>query len=250
MNRPSGNCEFAKCTSSSLRIFTYSTRLSGPKYMLNDALRAQQKRNLLVTLLLSQGVPMLLAGDELGHTQQGNNNAYCQDNEISWLDWDNPGYHRALTSLVQKVIALRRSHPVFRRRNFFQGRAIKGVGVKDILWLRPDGREMTDEEWNQANAKTLGVFLSGSAVDELDERGQPLTDENFLLLMNAYHEEVAFSLPTAASGMLWDVAIDTSSTGQGSDFPREPGTTYPLQPRSLAVLIELQPRSPSSGSPE
>jgi isoamylase len=208
-----------------------------------NALRAQQKRNFMATLLLSQGVPMLLAGDELGHTQQGNNNAYCQDNEISWIGWDNTSSHKELISLVQKVIALRRAHPVFRRRNFFQGRAIKGAGVKDILWLRPDGREMTDEEWNQANAKTLGVFLSGSAVDEVDERGQGVTDENFLLLMNAYHEEVPFSLPTAASDTLWDVLIDTSSpSGRGPDGPHEATAKYPLPPRSLVLLVELQPR--------
>lgn len=215
-----------------------------------NSLRAQQKRNFMATLLLSQGVPMLLSGDELGHTQQGNNNAYCQDNEVSWIDWENAKTNPDLIALVQKAIALRRTHPVFRRRNFFQGRAIKGAGVKDILWLKPDGREMTDEEWNQANAKTLGVFLSGSAVDEADERGQPVTDENFLLLMNAYHEEVPFSLPTAASGMLWDVLIDTSyPTGRGPDAPHEAATKYPLQPRSLAVLVELPPHPGSSGSP-
>ncbi len=211
-----------------------------------NALRAQQKRNFLVTLLLSQGVPMLLAGDEIGHTQQGNNNGYCQDNEISWIDWEgiktrNP--EDDLRAFVQKVIALRRSHPVFRRRSFFQGRAIKGAGIKDILWLRPDGREMTDEQWNQENARTLGVFFSGSAVDEVDERGLLITDENFLLLMNANYEAVPFSLPTTASGMMWGRLIDTCfSGGNDPDLPYEAGGEYPLQPRSLALLIELQAR--------
>ncbi len=124
------------------------------------ALRSQQKRNLLATLLLSQGVPMLLAGDAIGHTQQGNNNAYCQDNEISWINWDEASADLELLAFARRVIALRKDHPVFRRRNFFQGRAIKGVGVKDILWLMPDGREMTDEEWGQEFARSLGVLLS------------------------------------------------------------------------------------------
>ena len=206
-----------------------------------SALRARQKRNFVATLLLSQGVPMLLAGDGIGHSQQGNNNAYCQDNEISWIDWKSADTENEMIALVQKVIALRSNHPVFRRRNFFQGRAIKGAGVKDILWLRPDGREMTDEEWNQAHAKTLGVFLSGSAVDEVDDRGQPVTDENFLLLMNAHYEAVPFSLPTTASGMRWLALINTScQTSRCPGVHYEAGTSYPLQPRSLALLVERQ----------
>jgi isoamylase len=205
------------------------------------ALRARQKRNFLATLLLSQGVPMLLGGDALGHTQQGNNNAYCQDNEISWINWEDPNVDKELIAFVRKVIALRKYHPVFRRRHFFQGRAIKGAGVKDILWLRPDGSEMTDEEWNQEHARTLGMFLSGSAVDEMDERGQLLTDESFLLLMNAHHEEVPFTLPSAAWGMLWVSVLDTHcATGGGPDRPFEAAGTYPLQARSMAVLVERQ----------
>jgi isoamylase len=204
-------------------------------------LRAKQKRNLIATLLLSQGVPMLVAGDELGHTQRGNNNAYCQDNEISWIQWEDANNHRDLTAFVRKVIALRSKHSVFRRRNFFLGRSIKGAGVKDILWLQPDGREMTDEEWNQQHARTLGVFLSGSAVDEVDERGQRVTDENFVLLMNASHEEIAFVLPTAASGMQWVALIDTSLPTQHADgVAFEAGSNYSLQARSMVVLVEGQ----------
>jgi glycogen operon protein len=206
-----------------------------------SALRARQKRNFLATLLLSQGVPMLLAGDEVGRTQLGNNNAYCQDNEISWINWDQIGTEKELVTLVRKLIALRQNHPVFRRRNFFQGRAIKGAGVKDILWLRPDGREMTDQEWNQENARTVGVFLSGSAVDEIDERGQPITDENFILLMNAHHEEVPFCLPSVASAMTWVSLIDTAVDGSRSPGKAyEPMEQYPLQARSLALLVERQ----------
>jgi isoamylase len=206
-----------------------------------NALRRQQKRNFVATLLLSQGVPMLLAGDGIGHSQQGNNNAYCQDNEISWLKWDESQIDKEMIALMQKAISLRKNHPVFRRRNFFLGRAIKGAGVKDILWLRPDGGEMTDEEWNQQHARTLGMFLSGSAVDELDERGQPVTDENFFLLMNAHHEEVPFLLPTAASEMRWIALIDTScQTSRSPGVQYEGGMPYPLQARSLALLVERQ----------
>ena len=204
-----------------------------------NALRAQQKRNFLATLLLSQGVPMLLAGDEIGHSQQGNNNAYCQDNAISWIDWGAVNGGNKLIGLVQKLIAHRRNHPVFRRRNFFQGRAIKGVGVKDILWLRPDGKEMSDEEWNQEHAKTLGMFLSGEAVDELDEKARLIQDENFLLMMNAHHEEIPFLLPRVPSGMLWIVLIDTScQIERGGNPPYEAGATYRLQARSLALLVQ------------
>jgi glycogen operon protein len=209
-----------------------------------NALRIQQKKNFLATMLLSQGVPMLLAGDALGHSQNGNNNAYCQDNETSWLDWEkalsNEGNEgNDLRALVQKLIMLRKTHPVFRRRNFFQGRGIKGAGVKDILWLRPDGHEMTDEQWNQESARTLGVFLSGSSVDEVDERGQRLTDDNFLLLLNAHHEEVPFSLPTVASGMVWTTQIDTSCREECSRAPQYDGNaTYALKARSLVLFIE------------
>jgi isoamylase len=209
-----------------------------------NALRIQQKKNFLATMLLSQGVPMLLAGDALGHSQNGNNNAYCQDNETSWLDWEkafsNEGNEgNDLRALVQKLIMLRKTHPVFRRRNFFQGRGIKGAGVKDILWLRPDGHEMTDEQWNQESARTLGVFLSGSSVDEVDERGQRLTDDNFLLLLNAHHEEVPFSLPTVASGMVWTTQIDTSCREECSRAPQYDGNaTYALKARSFVLFIE------------
>jgi len=206
-----------------------------------NALRARQKRNFLATLFLSQGVPMLLAGDELGRTQHGNNNAYCQDNDISWINWDNLNAEQDLIAFVRKLIFIRQNHAVFRRRNFFQGRAIKGVGVKDILWLRPDGREMTDQEWTQEHARTLGVFLSGSAVDEIDERGQLITDENFILLMNAHHEEVPFCLPTVASSMTWMTLIDTSvDSARSPATTYEALTTYPLQARSLALLVERQ----------
>jgi isoamylase len=215
-----------------------------------NALRNQQKRNFLATLLLSQGVPMLLAGDSIGHTQHGNNNAYCQDNEISWIDWEvlnKDSEEDHLQTFVRKLIALRARHPVFRRRNFFLGRAIKGVGIKDILWLRPDGREMTDDQWNQENARTLGVFLSGSAVDEIDERGQHQTDDNFLLLLNAHYEEVEFCLPTVPSSMVWVPVIDTSCSRNCSQTRQyDAAALYPLKARSLVLFVEQKRSNPLS----
>ena len=153
-----------------------------------NALRAKQKRNFLATLLLSQGVPMLLAGDADGRTQQGNNNAYCQDNEISWVDWNLDFEDLRLLSFVQRVIALRKAHPAFRRRSFFQGRSIKGSAIKDILWLSPNGNELTDEEWQHSFARCLGLFLSGEGLDERDRQGRPVVDDSFLLLLNAHSD--------------------------------------------------------------
>jgi glycogen operon protein len=207
-----------------------------------NRLRAQQKRNFLATLFLSQGVPMLLAGDAIGHTQNGNNNAYCQDNEISWLDWSPEHTDRELLAFTQRLIALRKDHPVFRRRNFFQGRQIRGVGIKDIVWLRPDGQEMTDEEWNQEFARCLGVSLSGHAADELDDRGQPIHDDNYLLLMNAHHEEIPFIVPTPLYSSGWFAILDTScQTTRNPDAFYAASTSYPLQARSLALLVEREP---------
>jgi isoamylase len=204
-----------------------------------NQLRARQKRNLMATLLLSQGVPMLLAGDAIGHTQHGNNNAYCQDNEISWLDWSPEHIDRGFLVFVQRLIALRKAHPVFRRRNFFQGRQIRGAGVKDIVWLRPEGGEMTDVEWNQAFARCLGVLFSGAAVDEVDERGQRIHDDNFLLLMNAHHEQIPFVLPALPSNSGWIAILDTScQTTNGSSNFFTANASYPLQARSLALLVE------------
>jgi isoamylase len=204
-----------------------------------NQLRARQKRNFVATLFLSQGVPMLLAGDEIGHTQGGNNNAYCQDNEISWLNWEREQVDRELLTFVQRLIALRQDHPVFRRRNFFQGRQIRGAGVKDIVWLRPQGQEMTDVEWNQDFARCLGVSLSGQALDEVDERGQRIQDDNFLLLMNAHYEPISFILTAPPSNSGWVAIVDTSC--QGTHYPDAfyaPGSSYPLQARSLALLVE------------
>lgn len=204
-----------------------------------NALRAQQKRNFIATLLLSQGVPMLLAGDELGRTQGGNNNAYCQDSELSWTNWEKGAFDEALLEFTRQVITIRREHPVFHRRNFFQGRAIKGANVKDILWLRPDGREMTDEEWRQDSARCLGVLLAGGGLEEQDERGRPVTDKSFMLLLNAHFETVSFTLPPLIAKKEWLTLFDTScQTTHRNDSWFAGGTVYPLEARSLALLME------------
>jgi glycogen operon protein len=146
------------------------------------ALRARQQRNFLATLLLSQGVPMLLGGDELGRSQGGNNNAWCQDNEISWFDW--AGSDSELYEFVRRIIRLRREHPVFRRQSFLSGSA-GGSGLPDVWWFRPDGKRMTQRDWTSADTKTLGVFLNGQEIRERTSHGEPIADDSFLLLFNA-----------------------------------------------------------------
>jgi glycogen operon protein len=171
-----------------------------------NALRARQQRNLLGTLLLSQGVPMLLAGDEIGRTQHGNNNAYAQDNEMSWLDWRLDREREDLAAFVARMIAFRRRHPALRRRDFFAGRT---AGQRaDVRWLRPDGHEMTEAQWDEHFAKCIGMLIVGSAMADTDDRGAPLVDDDLLLLFNAHHEDVTFALPPPAAG--WTVEIDTA----------------------------------------
>jgi glycogen operon protein len=204
------------------------------------ALRERQKRNMLATLLLSQGVPMLLAGDEIGRTQHGNNNAYCQDNEISWIDWRLDGEKAKLAEFVRRLIGLRRSHPVFRRRDFFQGRPIHGSEVKDIVWLKPDGAEMTNEEWDHEFARSLGVYLAGEALTEADARGRPVRDENFLVLFSAHHEDLAVKLPGYGASR-WLALLDTSyEDGLAPDDTFEAGASYALKARSLALLTPVR----------
>jgi isoamylase len=204
-----------------------------------NALRAKQKRNMLATLLLSQGVPMLYAGDAIGHTQMGNNNAYCQDNEISWMKWNLQSQDRDLLAFVQRMINLRKRHPVFRRRRFFQGRPIKGANVKDVLWLNPGGAEMSEDQWRDLGVRCLGMFLAGQGLDETDERGRRIGDENFLVLLNAHHDDIAFTLPVFHPGTRWVAWMDTSrEDGLRPADTHDSGTPYPLQARSMAVLME------------
>jgi glycogen operon protein len=210
-----------------------------------NGLREQQKRNFLATLLLSQGVPMLLAGDELGHTQNGNNNAYCQDNELSWLDWTMTPERERLMEFTRILILLRRSHRVFRRRDFFQGRPLHGSEVQDLHWLRSDGAEMSDEEWEHEHARCLGIYLAGGALGEADRFGRPLKDDDFLLLFNAHHEPVSFTVPALGDGP-WNAVLDTTrellDTPTGRFGPRQ---DYPLAARSLALLTRQAAARPA-----
>jgi isoamylase len=210
------------------------------------ALRLRQSRNLLATLLLSQGVPMLLAGDEFGHSQNGNNNAYCQDNEMTWLSWQLGEEDQRLLEFTRRLIQLRREHRVFRRRKFFQNRAIRGETVRDILWLDPAGTQMSDEQWRDGFARSLAVFLSGRGLDEQDERGRLLVDNDFLLLVNAHHETVEFRLPAQPEDALWVLRLDTTNPAfETEEKAWEPGGTYALQGRALALFEFPQSREPS-----
>jgi glycogen operon protein len=199
------------------------------------ALRARQKRNVMATLLLSEGVPMLMAGDELSHTQRGNNNAYCQDNEITWLDWDLDDARKAFLEYVKLLTALRRDQPVFHRRNFFLGRRIRGTNIKDISWIASDGAEMSDEDWNAGFVRSLGMRLAGDLIDEVDERGDRLTGDTLLVLLNAHHEPIPFALPATLPQQHWESVLDTT-IGDSVPAAFQSGQQYPLQARSVAVL--------------
>jgi len=201
------------------------------------ALRARQQRNLLATLFLSQGVPMLYGGDEINRTQHGNNNAYCQDNEISWLDWELDDEARDLLKFTRMLTILFHNRPVLRRRKFFQGRRISGSEVKDLAWLRPDGQEMTDEQWNNPEQRCFGLRLAGDGIDEVDGRGNRIVDETLLLLLNADAESVPFILPTQRATQRWDLLFDTREP-RGARRQRllRGGEAYELINRSLALF--------------
>jgi isoamylase len=199
-------------------------------------LRERQKRNFLATLLLSQGVPMINAGDEVGRTQQGNNNAYCHDDEIGWHDWYWDDSKWKLLNFTKKLIRLRRSHPIFRRRDFFHGVAVGDAGRKDVAWLKPDGGEMGDEDWNDEGRRALGMWLHGEQIPETDERGQPLRDASFLGIFNAAHEPVEFKLPDPGPGPGWIVEIDTAHENGEPPAEPAPNGTYKLEGRSCALL--------------
>ncbi|MFN7927967.1 MAG: glycogen debranching protein GlgX [Blastocatellia bacterium] len=209
-----------------------------------QTLRARQCRNFLATMLLSQGVPMLQAGDEVGRTQHGNNNAYCQDNEISWLNWQLDEDKTALLAFTRFVVQLFHQHPVLRRKKFFQGRRIRGSDVKDLAWFRPDGQEMSEEDWNNEHTRALGLRLAGEAIADVDERGQRITDDTLLILLNAHHEPLPFVLPAHRADMQWELLLDTRFAEGKPATPMigAGGQIYEMEFRSL-TLFRLLPES-------
>ena len=198
-------------------------------------LRERQKRDLIATLLLSQDVPMLLAGDELSHTQRGNNNTYCQDNELTWVDWELDERGQRFLEFVRAVVRIWKEQPVFQRRKFLQGRAIRGTDVKDISWFGPDGHEMLDEAWDAGFVKCLGVRLAGDLIGDVDDRGEPLVGDTLLLLFNAHHESLPFALPATRAEDRWERLLD-SAEGATNSVGWAPGDDYPLAARSIAVV--------------
>jgi glycogen operon protein len=180
-----------------------------PDLLINE-LRERQKRNFLATLLLSQGVPMICGGDEIDRTQRGNNNAYCQDNALSWFDWNLDERREALHRFTSKLVRLRLRHPNLHRRKFYQDRSIRRSDVKDIVWLRPDGQPMTDEEWFAGWVRCLGVMLNGETLGDVDDSGSPIVDNTFLLLLNCHHERIDFFAPAGPKGGSWTIVIDTN----------------------------------------
>ena len=202
-------------------------------------LRDQQKRNLMASLLLSVGVPMISGGDEMGRTQQGNNNAYCQDNELSWTEWDLSLSQQQFLAFTRRLVRLRQSQPALTRRKYFHGRAIRGAEVKDIYWLDPSGKEMADDLWNAPFVHALGVLIVGDALDEVDERGRQVRGDTLLMLLNAHHDEVPFILPSVSNSTAWVRILDTIES-YVEDKRFTGGTQYPLQGRTIA-LFSLSP---------
>jgi len=200
-------------------------------------LRRRQVRNFLSTLILSGGVPMMLAGDEIGRTQNGNNNAYCQDNEISWIDWDLDRSRQELLEFTRYLIKIFREQPVLRRRHFFQGRKIRGSEVKDLTWFRLDGKEMTEEDWNNSGTRCFGLRLAGDAIEEFDERGNRVVGDTLLILLNAHYEPLPFVLPAHKPRLRWELLLDTREpVGRGGEQVRRGGEVFDLEGRSLALF--------------
>ncbi len=199
------------------------------------ALRERQKRNLFATMLFSQGVAMILAGDELGHAQSGNNNTYCQDNELNWLRWDLDPSQKSFLQFAQKCTEIWRQEPVFKRRKFFVGRAIRGSSIKDISFFEPSGNEMSDQAWADTNVRCLGMRLAGDIINEVDERGEFIAGDTIIILLNAHWEKIDFTLPATRVEQVWEAMLDTSDP----DIPLRVcrgDEKYPLHGRSLALL--------------
>jgi len=203
-----------------------------------SVLRERQKRNVLTTLLLSQGVPMIAHGDELGRSQRGNNNVYCQDNELSWVDWAPSPEREIMSEFTARLAALRQAHPVFRRQRFFQGRPIHGSDIADIAWLRPDARPMTAADWQAGHARTLAIYLNGRGIPDRNQLGEHIIDDSFLLLINAHHQAITFTLPDQTYGRTWEVVVDTADPllARTRRRPPAPGGRQRVSPRAMQVL--------------
>lgn len=202
------------------------------------ALRRRQRRNFLATLLLSQGTPMICGGDELGRSQGGNNNAYCQDNEISWYDWQLDDERKALLAFTQRLVALRRAHPALHRAKFFKGRRIRGTDVRDIMWYRHDGAEMNDGDWNNPVTASLALFLAGQGLDDVDENGSSVVDDDFCIVLNGSENPLPFTLPRASTGGQWELLVDTSADDDPAGRERvDQGSTTEVVARSLKLFI-------------
>jgi glycogen operon protein len=211
-------------------------------------MRARQQRNFLATLLLSQGVPMVLHGDELGRTQHGNNNVYAQDSEIAWVHWDQTDH--ALVEFTAALTRLRREHPTFRRSKFFDGRPVRrgeGEPLPDLVWLRPDGTAMQPEDWEAGFGRTIGVFLNGQGIRGVTSRGERIVDKHFLVYFNAHTEPVDILIPMEDRSPDWDLIVDTNG-GEPDGPPLKPGDTFSLGAHALAVLREHVDPAPDDRS--
>jgi glycogen operon protein len=222
------------------------------------ALRLRQRKNFIATLMISQGVPMLLAGDELGHSQRGNNNTYCQDNELTWLNWDLDPEGQVFLDFVKKLIRLRKEQPVLRRRRFFQGRKLRGSDVRDVTFFEPSGAEMTDEAWGAGFVRCLGVRWAGNLMNELNEKGEPVVGDTLLILCNAHHETIPFTLPAHEEDSYWELLVQTADQSQldletaqaAAKSPEEPKIDA-AEPHAVAAEKSAAPIAASAaGNPE
>ena len=217
---------------------SWNTGTEGPTTDPDVAMiRKRRQRSILMTLLLSQGVPMLLGGDELGRTQSGNNNAYCQDNQISWYNWDRTDHF--LLGFTKRLIGIRNRHPVFKRRRWFEGRRVHGEGVRDIGWYNTDGTTMSDEDWNIGYARSLAVFLNGNALPAPGPKGEKVEDDSFLLLFNAHTEPVTFTVPDDLAGFGWQVLIDTSREMTCADLLQS-ADAWQVEGWSVVLLQQIE----------
>lgn len=198
--------------------------------------RSRQKRNFLTTLLLSQGAPMILAGDEFGRTQNGNNNAYCQDNETSWVNWET--MDKELLAFCQKLIHFRIKHPVFRRRRWFEGRPLHGSELRDIEWFSVDGIPMAQEDWGKGYIKSLGIFLNGKTIPNPNPRGDPITDDSFYLMFNTHNQALEFTLPNREWGEQWVKVLDTASGWVESPQKFNSGDKITIEEHSVLVFSD------------